>query len=71
MRTFADPQPNCRGDKCPLWRWTTADPWKDAVLKVAAEIDDKTPAKKDAAAIVAKDHAAHGCHGYCGLGGAV
>jgi hypothetical protein len=71
MRTFADPQPNCRGDKCPLWRWTTAGPWKDAVLKVAVEIGDKSGPKAEAAAIVAKDPAGHGCHGYCGLGGAL
>lgn len=68
-KTFAQPQMSCRGDLCPIWRWTTMGPWADAVAKVAKEIDDKTGPKAKAAAIVAKNPAAHGCHGYCGLGG--
>lgn len=70
-QTFDVPVTNCRGDSCPLWRWSTAGPWKDAVLKVAAEIGDKSGPKSEAAAIVAKDPAKYGCHGYCGLGGAL
>lgn len=70
-KTFADPIRTCRGEGCPLWRWSTGGPWKDAVLKVAAEIGDKSGPKAEAAAIVAKDPAKYGCHGYCGLGGAL
>lgn len=70
-RAFSKPQENCRGSKCPVWRWTTRGPWAEAVKKVAEEIDDKKAGRPAAAARVAADPEAHGCHGYCGLGGPV
>lgn len=69
-KTFADPVRGCRGDECPLWRWTTGEPHAAAVRRVADSTGEKSPFKK-AAAEVAKDPAKHGCRGYCGLGGAL
>lgn len=70
-RTFADPKANahCRGEECPLWRWTCTGAWREAVLKVKAEIGEKQANAPQASAIVAKDPRKYGCEGYCGLGG--
>jgi len=72
-RTFANSPaiPNCRGDECPLWRWACNAVWCDAVRIVKAEIGEKLANAPKASAIVAKDPKAHGCEGYCGLGGGI
>lgn len=69
-RAFADPQKHCRGPSCPVWRWTTRGPWADAVKNLAKETGEKGPFP-EASKQVAADPEAHGCHGYCGLGGPV
>lgn len=69
-KTFAEPKRECRGEACPLWRWTTGAPHAEAVKKIADATGEKQPFK-NAAAEVAKDPAKHGCHGYCGLGGGI
>ncbi len=66
--------PLCTGRECPLLRevpMTCNAAWKDAVQRVAAEIDDKTPGKTNAARAVAGDPEAHGLvrEFFCGLGG--
>lgn len=60
----------CRGDDCPVWRWTTNQKWRDAVMTVARETGEKVPFP-NAASKVTSDPAAHGCEGHCGLGGGV
>ena len=67
-KTFAHPQVSCRGDLCPLWRWTTGEAHAQAVKRIADRTGEKGPFR-NAAAEVAKDPVAHGLHGYCGLGG--
>lgn len=60
---------HCHGAACPLWRWSTAGVWKDAVQAEAQRLGEKAPFAR-AAASVAADPAGFGCLGYCGLGGA-
>lgn len=72
-RTFAEAQPNCRADDCPLWRWKPLDA---SVMKaaIAAEMGRNGLDHRKATAVVAADPVAHGVpagptHGWCGLGG--
>lgn len=76
-RTFAasPAQETCRGDVCACWRWeritTTTPGYKEAVSKVAKDLNEKVPFPK-AARYVADNLVEFGLvptKGYCGLGG--
>ena len=67
----------CRGAWCMAWRWEPlmVNPkWIAAVKTAALEIDDKTPGRHKAAALVNANLAAYGLppkpfRGWCGLAG--
>lgn len=67
----------CKGDQCKIgWRdfgFPCDDAWREAVVKAAEELGDKTPSRKTAADYVNKNRAKYGLStdrlGYCGAFG--
>lgn len=67
----------CMGPNCMAWRWKPMmadDAYKNAVIKAAAEIGDKSETKVKAARHVNENRAQYGLptepfDGYCGLAG--
>lgn len=65
----------CSGSGCMAWRWQPllCDPaWEQAVIRAAAQIDDKTPNRRHAAKYVMEHRAEFGLParpylGWCGL----
>lgn len=73
-KLFGEPTGTCHGRRCALFREAdlpTDSAWLAALTKLAAEIEDKTPAKVKAAKMILADPEKYGLERvyYCGLGG--